>query len=162
MTSTRVFRSSMGADIFASLPNLLPQFQSRQREQCEDQRGNPEAHDHLGFAPAQQFEMMMNRSHTENALPSQLERKHLQDDGQRFYDKDAANKKQQNFLLDDDGDSPEGPAQRQRADITHKNFGWMRVVPKESKRGAHERAAKNCKLADFRDVLNVEIRRPTE
>src|SRR5262249_22307164 len=132
------------------------------REQRKNQRGNPEAHDHLGFAPAQQFEMVMNRGHAEDALPSQLERKHLQDDGERFHDKDAHNEEQQNFLLDDDGDGSERSAKRKRADISHKNFRRMRVVPQESERSADERAAKNGKLANLRDVLDVEISGPAK
>src|SRR5438067_10582827 len=44
------------------------QFQGRQRKQRKHQGGNPEADDHLRFAPAQQFEMVMNRRHAKNAL----------------------------------------------------------------------------------------------
>ena len=38
----------------------------------------------------------------------------------------------------------------------------MRVVPQKAERRAYERAAKHRKLAHFRDVLNVEVRRPAE
>src|SRR6266568_2677056 len=161
-TRTRLFRSSMDADIFFSLLNSLPQFQSRQCEQRKNQRGNPEAHDHLGFAPAQQFEMMMNRGHAKNAFPAQLERKNLQNDRQRLHHKDPAHKEQQNLLLDDDRNRSERSAKGQRPDVSHENLRGMRVVPEESQRSAHERAAKNGELADFGDVLNVEIRSPAK
>ena len=106
--------------------------------------------------------MVMNRGHAKNTLPSQLERKHLQDDRQRFHDKDPAHKKQENFLLDDDGDGSQSSSKRQRPDVSHKKFRRMRVVPQESKRSADERAAKNSELPDFWNVLDIEIRRPAK
>src|SRR5215469_13867822 len=159
-TSTRLFRSSIDADI--PIPKLLPQFQSRQRKQCKHQGGNPEADDHLRLAPAQQFEMVMNRRHAENALAPQLERTHLQNDRERFQDKYSADEEKQDLLLDDDGDGPKGAPQRQRADVSHENFRRMRVVPEESQRCAYQRPAKNRELADSGDVLNIEIGGPAK
>jgi len=61
----------------ASIREISAQFQGRQREQRKHQRRNPETHNHLAFAPSQQFKMMVNRRHAENPLPAQLEGTHL-------------------------------------------------------------------------------------
>src|SRR5450631_2402720 len=61
-TRTRLFCSSI----------QLSQFQGGQREQREDQRCDPEAHNHFRLRPAQQFEVMVNRRHLENAFLAQL------------------------------------------------------------------------------------------
>src|SRR5579863_5973714 len=67
------------------------QFQRGQRKQREDQRYDPETHDDFRFAPAQQFEMMMQRGHAKNALTGELERADLDDHRQRFQHEHAAN-----------------------------------------------------------------------
>src|ERR1700687_6198940 len=102
-TSTRLPRTSNGCAISVAeslIQNVpLPQFQRCQREQREYQRRDPKAHDHFRFAPAHQFEMMMNRRHTEDPLSPQLERSHLQNYGERFNHKNSADKKKQHLLL---------------------------------------------------------------
>src|ERR1700674_2722200 len=140
--------------------STLPQLQRRQRKQGKNQRGDPKPHDHFRFAPAEQFEMVMNRRHAKNALPAQLERAHLQNHGKRFDDEDPANEKEQDFLLDDDRDGAQRSSQRQRANVAHKDFRGMRVVPEKAERSPHQRAAKYRELADARDVLNLEIGGP--
>src|SRR5215470_16579501 len=130
-TSTRLFFSSIDPGIALRRSTQLPQdslsqFQRRQRKQRENQRRNPKAHDHLRFAPTRQFEMMMDRRHAKNPLPTQFEGTNLQDHGNRFDDKNPANKKQQDFLFDDDGDGAERAPKRERADIAHEDFGRMR------------------------------------
>src|ERR1700720_2407025 len=101
-TSTRFFRSSIEPGIFLT-PSLFrassAQFQSRQRKQRKHQRRNPEPHNHFALAPSQQFEMVMNRSHAENAFPAHLERPHLQNHRERFQHEHPADKHQQHFLL---------------------------------------------------------------
>src|SRR5579859_3347435 len=104
---------------------------------------------------------MVDGRHAKDALAPQLERADLQDHRERLNDKDAANEKQKNFLLDDDGDGAERSAERERADIAHEDFRGMRVVPKEAERRAYERSAKYRQFSDSRDVLDLEIRRPT-
>src|SRR5580698_8300067 len=47
---------------------LLPQLQSRQRQQREDQRQNPEPYNHLRLRPPHQLKVMMQWSHFEDAL----------------------------------------------------------------------------------------------
>src|SRR5215467_10400343 len=110
-TSTRLFRSSMAPGI--SLNDLLPQCQSRKCEQRKNQSRDPKAHDHFGFAPTQQFKMVMNGGHAKNALAAQLERTHLQNDRESLDDKNPAYKEQQNLLFDNDGYRTQRPSQRQ-------------------------------------------------
>src|SRR5229473_5093771 len=163
-TSTRLPRNSNGFGIFSAKPRErilpLPQLQRRQRKQSENQRRDPEPYDHFRFAPAQQFEMVVDRSHKEDPLAAQLERAHLQNHRERFHDKDSPYEKEQDLLLDDHGDHAERPSQRERADVAHENLRGMRVVPKKTERGTDERAAENRQFADARDVLNLEIGRP--
>src|SRR5689334_7783363 len=104
--------------------------------------------------------MVMNRRHAEDSFSAQLERADLQNDAERFDDENSTDEKEQHFLLDDDGDDTEGAPKRQRADVTHKHFGGMRVVPKKAQGSTDKRTAKNGKFADTRNVLNFEIVRP--
>ena len=46
----------------------LPQLQRRQRKQREHQRQDPEAGDHLRLGPSSQLEVVMQRSHAEDAF----------------------------------------------------------------------------------------------
>src|SRR5256885_15057809 len=104
--------------------------------------------------------MMMDRRHAKDSLTSQFKRANLQDDAERFDDENATDEKQQNFLLDNDGDNADRAAEGERTDIAHEHFGGMRAVPKQTERSADEHAAKNGKFADARDVLNFQIVRP--
>src|ERR1700719_3926104 len=140
----------------------LPQFKGGQCKERKDQRQNPETHDHLGLAPTQKFKMMMDRRHTKNAFAAQLERAHLQNNRERFHHKNSADKKQQNFLLDDHRDKSKRPAQRERAYIAHENFRGMGVVPKKTKRSADQRATKNGKSANPRNILNFKVSGPAK
>src|SRR5215467_6120842 len=54
-----------------------PQLQRRQAEQREDDADNHETRNHLRFAPANLFEMVVERRHLEHALAGHLERAHL-------------------------------------------------------------------------------------
>src|SRR5229473_8086904 len=163
-TSTRLPRNSNGLGIsFArhfSQNDSLPQLQRSQRKQGEYQRRNPKPHDHFRFAPTKQFEMVVNGRHAENALTAQLERAYLQNHGNGFQHKYTANEKQQNLLLDDDRNHAQRPAQRERTHVSHEDFRGMRVVPQEAERRPYERAAEHGQLADLRDVLDIEVRRP--
>src|SRR5436309_10314513 len=62
----------------------------RSREQGQDDRDDPEAHDDLRLRPALQLEVMMDRRHAEDPLAPQFERHDLDDHGERFDDEDAA------------------------------------------------------------------------
>src|ERR1700675_879603 len=106
--------------------------------------------------------MMMYRRHAKDPFTAQLERPYLQNNRERFHNKNSATKKQQNLMLDDHRDQPKRPAQRKRTYVTHENFRGMCVVPKKTKRSAYKRAAKNGKFANSRNVLNLKISRPTK
>src|SRR5713101_2680076 len=141
-TSTRLPRNSNGCDIYVTRPSSynasLPQLQRRQRKQRKNQRGDPKPHDHFRFAPTQQFEMVMDGRHPEDALTAQLERASLQNYRNGFQHKNAANEEQQNLLLDDYGDHAERSAQRERTHISHENLRGMRVVPQRSEEHTSE------------------------
>src|SRR6266852_833583 len=87
-TSTRLPRNSNGFAIYVTRPfsynASLPQLQRRQRKQRKNQRGDPKPHDHFRFAPTQQFEMVMDGRHAEDAFTAQFERTHLQNHRNRF------------------------------------------------------------------------------
>ena len=57
---------------------------------------------------------------------------------------------------------PKRAAKRQGANVAHKYFRGMRVVPQETERGADERAAKYGEFAHARDVLNFKVIGPAE
>src|SRR5215469_8582931 len=99
--------------------------------------------------------MVMDRRHAKNPLPAQLERTNLQDHRDGLDDKNSADKEQQDFLFDDYRDRAESSAKRQRPYVTHENFCGMCVVPKKAERGPDQCAAKNCELADARDVADI-------
>src|SRR6202049_5063076 len=127
-TSTCLPASSMPG--FKRSPQFdLPQFQGRQRKQRKYQSGDPEAHDDFRFAPSLQLEMVMERRHPENALAGHAKRRYLQNHGDGFDDKYAADKKKQDLLLYSDRDHPDGSAQRKRTHVSHEHFRGMRVVP---------------------------------
>src|SRR5713101_10163739 len=95
-TSTRFpARSNPG------LTSLSPQLQCGQRKQRKHQRDNPKSHDNFRFAPSQQLEMMVQRRHAKHAPASQLERADLNDHRKSLEHENAAEREQQNFLLDD-------------------------------------------------------------
>src|SRR6202521_5340459 len=136
---------------------LSSQFQGSQCKQRKYQRRNPEAHDHLRLRPAQQFEVMVNRRHLENALLTQLVGTNLQDHRKRLDNENAANERQQQFLLDHDGYGTNRAAQRQRSDSAHEHFRRMRVVPQKSNRGTNHGSAEDSKLTDLRHALQFEV-----
>ena len=81
----------------------------------------------------------------------------LQDDRQRLDYEDAADKRQQQFLLDEYGDGADGAAQGERTDVAHEDFSRMRVVPEKTNGGAHHGAAKNGQLRDLRHLGQFQI-----
>src|ERR1700691_4533992 len=70
--------------------------------------------------------MVMQRRHAKNPLARELERANLNDYRKRFENENAANEKQQNFLLDDYGDHADCASERERAYVAHEHFGRMR------------------------------------
>src|SRR6516225_600740 len=132
--------------------DLLPQLQRRQGKQGKYQRRDPEAHDHLRLRPAQQLEVVMNRGHLEDAFLAHLVRRHLQYYRESFNHEHAADERQQQFLLDHDGDGPDRSTQSQRPHIAHEDFCWMRVIPKKADRRPNHRAAEDGEFPNLRHM----------
>src|SRR5260370_24622215 len=120
----------------------LTQLQRGQREKRKDQGQDPETDDDLGFRPAHQLKVMMNGRHAEDALPAQLVRPDLKDHRNGFDHEDAADKRQQQLLLDDHGHGSDGAAEGERSYVAHKDLRRMRVVPEKTEAGANHGAAK--------------------
>src|SRR6202023_1714176 len=91
---------------------------------------------------------MVNRRHAKHTLAGRLERRDLYDHRQCLEHEDAADDHEKELLLDQDRDRAKRGPKRKRSDITHEDFGWVRVVPKEAERRADERAAENRQLGD--------------
>src|SRR5262245_49561141 len=95
----------------ASSATPSPQLQRCQTEQRKDDRRDQKACDDLGLAPSDQFEVVMQRRHLEHPLAGQLEGGDLDDHRQAFEHEDAADDRQQQFLLDEDRHGAERAAQ---------------------------------------------------
>src|SRR5690242_16687816 len=73
---TSTLRPSHSSPI--SFPRLaLSQFESRQAEEHEHHRDDPEPHDDLVLLPALQFVVVVERRHAEDALAGEAEARHL-------------------------------------------------------------------------------------
>ena len=72
------------AKIVTGITTKLPQLQGREPSQRQHDRDDPEANDDLRLGPAELLEVMVDRRHLEDALSGQLERHHLDDDGDRL------------------------------------------------------------------------------
>src|SRR5690348_12933071 len=101
--------------------------------------------------------MMVQWSHSKDPFARQLERSDLQNHGNRLDNKNAADREQQNLLLDDYGNGADRSAQRKRTHVAHKHFRRMRVVPEKPKRRPGQRAAKNDQFARIRNPLYLEV-----
>jgi len=81
----------------------------------------------------------------------------LEDDRQRLNDEDASDERQQQFLLDQHRHGADGSAQRERANIAHKDFGRMGVIPEEANGRADHGAAENRQLRDLGNLGNLQV-----
>src|SRR5688572_3421839 len=134
-----------------------PQLQRRQAEQRKQDRDDDEARDHLGLAPPDQLEVMMERRHAEHPPAGHLEPADLDDDRQRLEHPDAADHHQQQLLLDKDGHGADGAAEPQGADVAHEDLGGIGVVPEEPEAGADQRAAEDRQLAGVGEVRQQQV-----
>ena len=101
---------------------------------------------------------MVQRSHPENAFPiPQLVAPHLQHHAQCLENKHAANKRQQQLLLDHHRHRPNRPAQRQRSYISHEDLRRMCVVPEKPDTRPHHRPAKHSELTHHRHPLHLQV-----
>src|SRR5216684_4103694 len=140
-----------------TLLSVLSQFQGRESKQREHQGRDPEPDNDLRFRPADQFKVVVNGRHLEDAFLAQFVRAHLQDHRKRFNHEDSADKRKQQFLLNDDHDGPDGPAQSQRAHVTHEYLGGMRVVPEKPDARTHHGPAEDRELRHLGHFLQLQV-----
>src|SRR5215216_5828086 len=134
-----------------------PQLERCQAEQRKDDGQDQEARDDLRLAPTDQLEVMVDRRHLEHALAGELEGRDLDHDRRRLHHEDATDDDEQQLLLDQDGDRADRAAERERADITHEDFGGVRVVPKEAETRADQRAAEDRHFTSRRKSDQIEV-----
>ena len=101
----------------------------------------------------------MDRRHPEHPSSGKAERCDLDHHRQRLDDEYAAHDEQHDFLPHDHRDRAKCGAQRQRTDIAHKHFGWIRVKPKETQPGSRHRAADHRELARSGNVRKLQVAR---
>src|SRR5215510_1287704 len=77
-----------------SLRTPSPQLQRRETEQRKDDGDDEKARDHLGLAPSNELEVVMQRRHLEHALAGELERGDLDDHRHPLEHEDAADDRQ--------------------------------------------------------------------
>ena len=99
-----------------------PQLQCRQARKREHDPEDPETDDDLGLAPPRELEMMVERCHTKHTLTGELERRHLNDDRERFENEHAAYEHEQKLLLDEERHGTDGTAESERADVAHEKL----------------------------------------
>src|SRR5678815_4135408 len=95
----------------ASPPTSSPQLQRCQTEQRKNDRRDQKSRDDLRLAPSEQLEVVVQRCHLEHALAGQLEGGDLDDHRHPLEHEDAADDRQQQFLLDENGHGAERAAQ---------------------------------------------------
>src|SRR5579875_574398 len=138
----------------------LSELQRRQSKQGTDQRCNPEPRDDFRLLPSLQLKVVMKGRHPKNPLSPQLVRSHLQDHRKRLNHKNAADKRQQEFLLDYHCHRGHRSTQRKRSHVAHKNLGGISVIPEKSKAGPNHGSTENCEFSRLRQMFDIEIRRP--
>src|SRR3989442_13699890 len=89
---------------FSGLTPLAPrwgssQLQGAERQQRQRERDDPEAHDDLRLRPTLQLVVVMERRHTEDPPPGELEGRHLDDDRHRLHHVEPADERQQQLGL---------------------------------------------------------------
>src|SRR5579863_7306316 len=101
--------------------------------------------------------MMVQRRHAEDAAAGELETGDLDDDRDGFEDEEAADNDQDQFVLGDEADRAQGPADRQRSGVTHEHHRGWRVEPQKSEAGADQGGAENRQLAGAGYMMNLQI-----
>ena len=86
---------------------------------------------------------MVQRRHLKHQLLAHLVGPDLQNYRDRFHHEDAADKRQQQLLLDDYSNCANRAAKSERAHVTHKNLCGVRVVPEEADAGTDHRSTEN-------------------
>ena len=122
---------------FFPFNSILSQFQCCQAEKGEYDTQDPETNHDFLFRPTQKLEVMVERGHFEDPFSSgQPEIGDLQEDRERFQDKNAGYHEKKKLLLDHDGDGSDAPSQGQCAHIAHEKLGRMTVEPEKAQAGS--------------------------
>ncbi len=96
----------------------------------------PETHDHLRLTPADQMEVVMDRSTSEEAFASGIsEVTYLQDHAEQFDDEYAADYQKQDFISCHKRAVAHRRTQRERTHVAHEGLGRMAVKPQETEHG---------------------------
>src|SRR6187431_749725 len=101
--------------------------------------------------------MMMNRCHSENTLACEFERSDLQYDRYRFHNEHTAHNEKNNFMAHDNSDQTQRSAQRQCADIAHKNLRGIGVEPEKAKTCTNKRTTKNNQFPGAGHIRKIQI-----
>src|SRR3990167_840689 len=133
------------------------QFQGGKADQHQNHGDDPEAHDHARLRPAFQFKVVMDRRHAEHALAGQLEGGDLNHHRQGLHDEHAAHDEQDDFLADDHRNGAQRGAQRQGADVTHKDLCGVGVEPQKAQTGTDQRRAEHDQLARARHIRDQQV-----
>src|SRR5579885_635832 len=139
-----------------------PQLQGSEARDREDRGDDPEPDDDGGLLPALLLEMMVQRRHAEDALARELVARNLHDHGHGLQHEEAANDRQHDLVLGDDGDHAKRSADRERAGVAHEHHGGRRVEPEKPECRPDHRAAEDRELAGPRHVLDLQVVREVD
>jgi hypothetical protein len=107
-------------------------------EDGQEDRGDPETDDDPGLRATSQFEMVMDRSHAEDAMaPGELEKIDLADYGKGFQEENAADDGDHEGLLDEEGDGPQKSSDGEGPGVPHENGCGCSIEPEEGDQCPH-------------------------
>ena len=101
--------------------------------------------------------MVVNRSHQQNPLSPHLVGNNLDNHRDGFQDENSPDGKEQKFLLNQQGNSPNSTSQGHRAHITHKDLSGIAVVPEKAQCGPNHGPAKNGELTGISVLDEIQI-----
>ena len=104
----------------------------------------------------------MNRCGSEHAYSLALtlldfEPLGLYDHAQTLYEEDAAENREQQFFMDDDGTYTNDTTDGQRACVAHEHLGREGIIPQETDHGSDECTKEYHQLLGVGDIHNVEV-----
>ena len=100
--------------------------------------------------------MMVQGSHLENSFSSsEFEVAYLYHYGKSLHHEYTGHHKKQELLLAHYGHDTQSRSQRKGADVSHKDFSWVAVVPQESEAGTGQGSEKHSELCSLGYRNNV-------
>jgi hypothetical protein len=121
--------------LMATSPRMIAIIQNR--------TDNPKPHDHLGFHPSLQFEMVMERGHLENPPFPELKGDHLHDDGDGFHYEYPAYDNQGDLVFRHQGQRSQGGSEGKGTRVPHEDLRWIGVKPEEPQARANQPPAED-------------------